>query len=225
MSGRALLVCAAQASSDVSLVRTLARDSAFIVAVDAGAGVLDDCGVTPDLLIGDMDSIHPALLDRLRERGVETITHAAEKDFTDLELALHEVRRRGYGTVTVTGVTQGRIDHALGAVGALGACPDLMPEIREPGLSAWVISADHRDVLTLAGRDAVVSVQALGGPACVSVRGCRWDLDLEVLTPFEARGVSNRIVSATCVVRVHEGVCLVSSPEVGGREPAEPSAY
>lgn len=225
MSGQALLVCAAQAPGTGSLIRGIVRDPTLVVAVDAGAGVLDACGVTPDLLIGDMDSIDPNLLDRLRRGGVETITHAAEKDLTDLELALHEVRRLKSAPVIVTGVTQGRIDHTLGAIGALGAFADLLPEIREPCLLAWVLSAGHRDSISLSGQGATVSVQALGGPARVSVAGCRWELDAEVLTPLEARGVSNRIACDACEVRVHEGTCLVSSPEVAGHPSAEPLAY
>ena len=51
----------------------------LVIAADSGAHWLDDSGVPPDLVIGDMDSIDPALLDRLAARGTEVEWHRADK--------------------------------------------------------------------------------------------------------------------------------------------------
>ena len=48
----------------------LLADAALVIAADAGACWLDEVGVTPDLLVGDLDAIGQALLERLLDTGV-----------------------------------------------------------------------------------------------------------------------------------------------------------
>jgi thiamine pyrophosphokinase len=50
----------------------------LVIAADSGAQWLDGRGPVPDLLIGDLDSIDPGLLDRLRAQGVAIELHPVE---------------------------------------------------------------------------------------------------------------------------------------------------
>jgi len=60
-----------------SYLRTVDYSDAFLVAVDRGLGVMTGLGLTPDLFVGDGDSVVPELLaglDRSRTRVV-TLLH------------------------------------------------------------------------------------------------------------------------------------------------------
>ena len=76
-------------------VRSLLRSDDYFVAVDGGFRHMKSLNLVPSLLVGDLDSIHPDDLNQLRTLGVEIIAHPAEKDDTDLDIALQAVFSKG----------------------------------------------------------------------------------------------------------------------------------
>lgn len=110
-SQRALLICNGEHPSR-SLARRLARRSDFIVAADGGANGARKLGITPDLIIGDLDSITPATR---RFFSSTTVIHVARQDNTDMEKALdHILSRSSVREVLIIGATGNRLDHTLG---------------------------------------------------------------------------------------------------------------
>ena len=59
-----------------------------IIAADGGGRHCRQLGLTPDILIGDFDSLEPADLEAFVAAGARIVRHPARKDYTDLELAL-----------------------------------------------------------------------------------------------------------------------------------------
>lgn len=215
---RALLVCAAPVPGSEALLPRLAADVDLVVAVDGGGALCLTAGVVPDAVVGDFDSLSPGDLQRLLARGVEPHEYPADKDASDLELAIVEVRRRGATSITVTAALAGRLDHTLAALGVVCSARDLVPHMVEPELEAWVLSPEGRESIVLSGADATLSVLAFGAPAVVSAEGVIWKLDSARLTPESSLGLSNRIDSeGSARISVHEGVALVLAPKVAGR--------
>ena len=216
----ALLVCASPSPGSAELVGRMAPSYDLIIAVDGGGSVCTEAGVIPDLLVGDFDSLPSVEVDRFIARGVKTLAYPADKDQTDLELALDETRRQGVDTVTITAASSGRLDHTLAVMGALAAAQDLRPTLREPDLSAWILTPSWRPSVRLKGSEATISVLALTARATVSVTGVRWPLTEATLGSLSSLGVSNIITDTTgAMVLVDEGVALVLSPRVD-RAPA-----
>lgn len=211
----ALLVCAAPAPGGPDLVGRLAPSADLVIAVDGGGSVCFEAGVVPDILVGDFDSLPGSLLDDFVSQGVRVVEFPADKDETDLALALDVARREGVDRVTVTAASAGRLDHTLAVVGTLAAAADLRPRLREPELRGWVLSTALAPRITLKGVGATVSILAPGWGATVSVRGVRWPLAKAELAPLSVLGMSNVIVdSAGAVIEVHAGTVLVLSPHV-----------
>ena len=95
---------------DVDLIDRADR----LIAADGGADALRLVGRTPDLLVGDMDSIDHATLEVLRGQGVEIRMLPAAKDETDLESALRAAVELQAEEVTVFGALGGpRLDHLV----------------------------------------------------------------------------------------------------------------
>src|SRR5690606_31025561 len=63
---------------------------ARIIAADGGLDLAEQLRLSPDVVVGDMDSVSATALERARSAGVEVKTHPTAKDETDLELALAE---------------------------------------------------------------------------------------------------------------------------------------
>jgi thiamine pyrophosphokinase len=61
---------------------------AVLVAADRGLDHALSLGMTPTVVTGDLDSVSTRGLDVARTGGAEVVAHRADKDDTDLELAL-----------------------------------------------------------------------------------------------------------------------------------------
>ncbi|MCJ7711876.1 MAG: thiamine diphosphokinase, partial [Chloroflexi bacterium] len=98
-----------------------------IVAADGGFARARAIGLRPDLLVGDLDSLDPALLAAAEADGVPARRARPDKDESDAELALLAAIERGATRITVLGAFGGpRLDHALANLWLL-AHPALAP--------------------------------------------------------------------------------------------------
>lgn len=91
----------------------------------AGGGA---AGLTPDVLVGDFDSVKPEVAALYEARG--TILHnlAHDQESTDLEKCMAKVHEAGCERVIVAGQfagVAGRLDHTFGIVSSLHLWPDL----------------------------------------------------------------------------------------------------
>ena len=96
----------------------------FLVAVDGGLHHLQDLGLNPQLLIGDMDSLSAQEVEACQQAGVEILRYPPAKNKTDLELALDKVLQRGYRNILIAFALGGRLDQTLANL-ALLSRPDL----------------------------------------------------------------------------------------------------
>jgi len=108
---RALLICNGEQPSR-PLARRLARQSHIIVAADGGANGARQLGITPDLIIGDLDSITAATLKFFSSTSVIRV---AGQDNTDMEKALDYILSESPAQeVLIIGATGRRLDHTVG---------------------------------------------------------------------------------------------------------------
>jgi len=190
----------------------IAEEAELLIAADGGAGWLEEIGRRPDILVGDLDSVDPAVVRRLAAAGTEVIRHPAEKDASDSELALGVALERGADEVVMLGALGGgRLDHELANL-LLLADPEL------PGRDLRIVRAGTT-VRVLAGRaslelgcgpGSVVTLLPVGGNAQgVATRGLRYPLDGETLRVGRSRGLSNEVVEAPASVWLGSGTLLV----------------
>lgn len=105
-----------------------------ILCADGGTNHARRFGIVPDRIIGDLDSIDPAERRRMEEQGVAFTIVPAEKDFTDLQLAL-EVAAVAFDPaaatakeITIWGGLGDRLDHTLANI--LSAVPYALAGVR-----------------------------------------------------------------------------------------------
>lgn len=184
-------------------------DSIWVVGVDSGADRARQLGLKPDLIIGDMDSVSAEAIDA----DTEVMRFPADKDATDLELALDAVTERDdIDRVIVVGGTGGRLDHFL-ATGLILANPRFahvdIQWLAHPGR----VTVIHEHARLHGGVGAHVSLLPVGGDVVgVTTTGLRWQLEREVLRFGTSRGVSNEFVAAVATVSIEAGVLLAVQP-------------
>lgn len=216
---RALLVGAAPAD-DAWRLATLAGCCEAVFAVDGGADACVAAGLTPDVVVGDMDSISPSVLADCEAAGAEIVRHPSSKDSTDLDLALDLVRARGFHRAVLTQVVGGRADHELSVLGTVARAADLWVVVDEASVRGWALGRRGRRSLELEGAGATVSVFSLGRHARARSSGLRWPLDSVRIDAFSTHGQSNVIESEPARIEWRSGRLLVLSPRVDDVAPA-----
>ncbi|MCL2503091.1 MAG: thiamine diphosphokinase [Coriobacteriia bacterium] len=219
MSGTLLLVGAAGEPETPAIVGALAPSHDRVVAIDGGLHACILAGVVADMVVGDLDSASAQDMQYAKQHSIKTVRFPAEKDETDLDLALAEAVSLGAQEVTVTGVVGGRADHTLAALGSVVRTPALRVALVEPGLAGWVVRSG--EVLELSGAGSVVSLLALPSDAVVSVRGAKWGLERHRLACTASLGMSNVLADEKMAITVHDGVMCVFSPKAEGYKPAQ----
>ncbi len=188
--------------------RALLRPDDFLIAADGGTRHALALGLTPHVVIGDLDSLPEGERQRLERAGARLIRHPADKDETDLELALAYALQEGFRTIRIIAALGGRLDQTLANLALL----------TDPALAGVDVRLDDgveeaffvRDQATVRGRAGeVVSLLPWGAPAeGVVTEGLRWALHGEALIPHKSRGVSNEMLGAEAAIRLRAGLLL-----------------
>ncbi len=181
-------------------------DRDLLIAVDAGLGRIHELGLTPSLIIGDLDSVDHDLLRLYPE--VELIRHPREKNETDTELAMLWCIDRGVKNVVICNSLQGRFDHGLALVQnlALLRSEAIAARVESANQMLWFLEAETH----LKGREGcLLSLLAWGGEArFAGSEGLQYSLQGVRLQPWQARGISNRVVGAEASIRLASGDIL-----------------
>jgi thiamine pyrophosphokinase len=187
------------------------RASDWILGADGGAAQARAWGLTPDLVVGDLDSLPAEDQAALEDAGIAFVVHPRAKDETDLELALTEAVERGFEEIVVVQALGGRLDHTLANVLllALPALAGRRVRIVDGGQEAALVRPG--EALILEGQHGdLVSLLPLGGDAHgVTAKGLAWALEEATLRFGFSRGVSNEMTGARAQVSVEDGMLLV----------------
>lgn len=187
-------------------LRERPRPGDLQIAADAGLRLCRELGRTPDLVLGDFDSMD------VSEAPADALRVPVEKDDTDTGLALREGLRRGCREFFIYGGTGGRrLDHTLANLQSLAF-------LRENGARGWLYDRDFvytvikNETLTLRREVdwGLVSLFALGDRARgVTLTGLQYPLDHAELTCAFPLGVSNHFAEERAAVTVEDGLILV----------------
>src|SRR5262249_2519045 len=92
-------------------IAPLVRQHECIIAVDGGLHHCHEMYITPDMIIGDLDSTDPEILRYYSHVPIRRFH--CDKDETDLELALQCVYTPEVEKITVFGGLENRCDHTI----------------------------------------------------------------------------------------------------------------
>jgi thiamine pyrophosphokinase len=190
----------------------------LVVCADGAANWALKAGVTPDILIGDMDSISEAARVQLEKSGCEIVRLPAYKNETDAHIAADIAIARGADEITLLGALGGRLDHALGnllllrRIAGKGICAC----IADDRMRCWATNT----TITLAGKVGdVVSVLPAQGEGTLELAhsdGLEWPLDGLRLASDYPRGISNRFIAERATITVRSGWAVIIKTDAGG---------
>ncbi|WP_420630779.1 thiamine diphosphokinase [Candidatus Leptofilum sp.] len=204
----ALLIFANGVLDEVEWIRPYLTQATAVWAANGGSKHLFRLNHPPDRVIGDVDSLKPAVLRWLMSNHVPFDQHPPAKDETDLELALLMAAARPESDVWLFGLLGGRLDQMLANIFLLTnpALVGKAVQIITPTERAWLVRS-QTEIVGQAG-DLVSLIPLVGDVQGVTTSGLRWPLQEETLFIGQARGVSNRLTAEKATVAVENGLLL-----------------
>lgn len=173
------------------------------IAVDGGLRHCYALGITPHLLVGDMDSIHPEILAECPPLAHSV--YPRDKDESDLEIALDTLDFDQFDNVTVYGALGGNTDHIQGNLFLLSRYPNSLEYITE--------TEKH---MTIEGNAKLhcpegtkVSLFPIYGPVKVtSTVGLKWPIE-DMILDSTYFSLSNEATTNQIEINVEDGKVLL----------------
>lgn len=176
----------------------------LVIAADGGFTWLTGHGLTPQVAVGDFDSLGYV------PEGLEVLRHPPEKDDTDMALAVEAALTQGCTRFFLYGGLGGRLDHSV-------ANFHILAHLAHLGYGAFLVGPQTCATAIAGGRltfsashRGMISVFSWGGNASgVTLTGLKYPLTDGTLTCDRALGISNEFLGQTAEVSLRQGTLLI----------------
>lgn len=182
----------------------------IVIGADRGALFLVEHGITPDISVGDFDSVGPEELEKIKGASKEMIScDAVDKDLTDTELAYELAIDQHASEIVMFGVVGTRLDHTLSNI-----------QMMLRGMQHQITSVirDTHNYITLTGTSCeiedhgfkYVSLLPLTTEVTgIHIEGFMYPLENATLKMGHSLGVSNKLVEKRGKIRIDSGLLLI----------------
>ncbi|MCH5202594.1 MAG: thiamine diphosphokinase [Oscillospiraceae bacterium] len=191
--------------ANINEIKSLCTENDFIVCADSGYSFAKQAGVTPDLIIGDFDSLKEEL-----PKDTEIVKLNTHKDDTDTDHCVMECIRRGYRDFLLLGSIGGRTDHTFANIAILAFLSEYhyKGEARNNGEEIRIV---NKGSYKFNGRKGLTfSVFPYGCESVnVTYKGAEYPLDSYTLTYNVSRGISNMFTEDEAEIQINSGRAIV----------------
>lgn len=203
MEGKKAYIFASGPVSDYNFVSSLVDKDSYILCADGGLEHCLKCGISPDVVIGDMDSYNGKVDDKI------LIKHPTEKDDTDTSLCIKHAIEKGYNEIDVFGAIGGRFDHSFANVQLLLYC-------KERGVNCRLCDKEtlfvvHNESVKMpVKKGTTISIFSISVKSNnITLKGFKYPLERAKMSNDFPLGVSNVSVSEEIEIAVEDGTLLV----------------
>lgn len=194
---------------DLDKVRALIRVDDFILCADGGTRHALALGLTPHLVIGDMDSVSKDETRQLEKADVSIELFPRDKNETDLELAIQRALEKHPEAILIVAALGGRLDQTLGNIALLSGARLADVDIRlDDGLEEVFFCRTRSEVRGRSG-DLVSLIPWHEKVEGVQIKNLKWSLHDETLYPEKTRGISNEMTADIANIEIKSGLLLV----------------
>ncbi len=180
----------------------------LLIAADGGARHCLELGLTPDYVIGDLDSLDEDILATLASAGSKILRFPSRKDFTDLELAIQQAVELGASEITLVAALGERWDQTLANVGLAAAHTASRIKILDGAQEISFLHAGESLELSGAPGDTVSLIALSNQASGIRTQNLEYPLKDETLTLGSTRGVSNVLLEPVAVVSLKQGLLM-----------------
>lgn len=176
----------------------------LIIAADGGAEYAIACGLTPHVVIGDMDSISPSTMEQLNNKTIVKV-YPREKDYTDAELAIQYALKQKSDTLYIAGYLGRRIDHMMASLLYLSTLPVQIALLEGTQEITFI---KEKTILSGQKGEEISLIPLSEDCRNISTEGLEYALDKETLPYGATRGVSNVMKGEKATISLSAGTLL-----------------
>ncbi|GAB6139145.1 thiamine diphosphokinase [Halanaerobaculum tunisiense] len=180
-----------------------------VVCADGGANYAHELGLTPDLIIGDLDSITQEIKQKYQTLGVEFKKFTVEKDKTDTQLLLEELIIKGYKKIIVLAAVGNRLDHTLANLYLLEKLSTPTVEIKFVTSQQTTELITNQKIITDQIGATVSLLPLTKQVQGVTLKGFKYPLTETTLTRGSSLTISNTIQAKNAKISLKQGKVLV----------------
>lgn len=176
-----------------------------IIAVDGGLHHCHALHITPDMIIGDLDSVTPEMLRLYAHVPIKSFP--ADKDETDVEIALRFAAEPDVKRMTLFGGLGERSDHSLYNLHLLARYPQKL--VIETATETLFAIENSAEIPCSPGQ--TISFIPIGeSPSGVSTKGLKWELSNAKLSS-DFMSISNICLASTIKISIAKGkiICIL----------------
>lgn len=197
-------ICYVVGAGDCPMLDFNKKCDDFVIAADGGCVYLEQCGIVPDLIIGDFDSMESV------PSGDNVIRLNPVKDITDMDAAVKAGLERGFSEFHLYGACGGRIDHTLANI-------QLVASLAQNNKKAFIYNGSQ--VITAVRNGSLCFDSSYKGYVSVfshsdkcegvCLKGLKYPLENAVLTNSFPLGVSNEFLGTESEIFIGQGTAIV----------------
>lgn len=166
-----------------------------IIAADGAGNTLMQHGIKPDLVIGDLDSLCPAIAQDVKTK------YEPCQNSSDFQKALKHLEQKDLLPTIILGMHGGFIDHILNNINIFIASNNVF---YAPPVIGYVVKEEKSFSFPLNTKVSLMGIPS----SVVTTQGLKWELDQSLLTFPGANSCFNRTITKTISINVHQGNVL-----------------
>lgn len=182
----------------------------YIIGADGGCNHLYKMGITPQYIIGDLDSINKELVDYYKSKNVLFKTYPSRKDETDSEICVYLAKELKAKKIDFYASLGGRIDHTLANIG-------LMHYVREMNMKPRIITSEEEvnimknEEIILCGKkgDTISIIPIMGDANNITLKNLEYPLNNGKIGYLSSLGISNVMSEDECSIKIEDGYALI----------------
>lgn len=203
--------------NDVNLIQEIKNsnllDDDIVIACDGGLNHLFKADLTPDYILGDLDSASSDNIEFYKSKDIKSIKFNTQKDETDLEICIEFVMLLGVTEIIILGALGSRFDHSLTNV-------NLLVKPLEADINAYIISENNTisvinsrfnsDIFKKCSIGDTLSLVPLTTKVTgVTTTGLKYPLEDYTMSIGRSLGVSNEVIGENPSVTITKGYLIV----------------
>ena len=174
-----------------------------IVGVDGGTQHLIERSITPTVVLGDLDSIEPDLLKKIKSMNIKFISYESDKDKTDFELSLDNIEKPNEKNIFLIGGEEGEVDHLFSIF-------SLVTNFEYAENLTWFYQEKtilfRKNITIQIEKGSNFSIIPITDLKSLNILGAEWELNQEDIKAGSSKTLRNLSKSETVSINCEDGL-------------------
>jgi len=196
------LIIANGAMCSYDILTSLMEWCPYLVVLDGAYQRVKNLQITPDVVIGDFDSI-----EILEQNPNVSYIEDDNQENTDLEKALDLLIAKGYTDVNIVWATGNRLDHTINNFATLAKYPKVKIVLYDDHSRAFILPKSYKKHYNEGTRLSLIPIHSASG---ICTKNLLYELTDESLTFGQRSGTSNSAIKSEVVeITYQEGILVL----------------